>query len=396
MNFIFISPQFPKHYWNFCDRLKKNGVNVLGIGDTPFEELSDELKNSLTEYYFAENLNDYDAVFKAVAFFSFKYGKIDWIESNNEFWLELDAKLRADFHVATGEQIENLSRIKNKSEMKKYYKIAGIPSARLHKVTSIDAAHHFIAEVGYPVIVKPDIGVGANDTYKISNDEELKNFFDEHIETQYVMEEFVTGETYSYDAIVDSQSNPLFESSSTWSSALDTLLEKLDLVIYTLDNVPEKLRSLGRAALKSFGVKNRFVHLEFFKLTEPKKDLGEVGDFVGLEVNMRPAGGYITEMMNVANSTDVYQIWADMITDDKRKLPATENSCGCVFFSRRDEHKYLHAHEEILQKYGENIVMSDRMPEGMAQLMGNQMYIVKVSDKNSADEFINFVCERAD
>ena len=31
MNFIFISPNFPKSYWNFCDRLKKRGVNVLVI-----------------------------------------------------------------------------------------------------------------------------------------------------------------------------------------------------------------------------------------------------------------------------------------------------------------------------------------------------------------------------
>ena len=30
MNFIFISPNFPHTYWQFCDRLKRNGVNVLG------------------------------------------------------------------------------------------------------------------------------------------------------------------------------------------------------------------------------------------------------------------------------------------------------------------------------------------------------------------------------
>ena len=51
MNFIFISPQFPHTYWNFCARLKKNGINVLGIGDTPYDQLSQELRNSLTEYY---------------------------------------------------------------------------------------------------------------------------------------------------------------------------------------------------------------------------------------------------------------------------------------------------------------------------------------------------------
>ena len=33
MNFIFVSPNFPHTYWQFCDRLKRDGVNVLGIGD---------------------------------------------------------------------------------------------------------------------------------------------------------------------------------------------------------------------------------------------------------------------------------------------------------------------------------------------------------------------------
>ena len=51
MNFVFVSPQFPKTYWNFCDRLKRNGVNVLGIGDSCDDEIPDELKECLTEYY---------------------------------------------------------------------------------------------------------------------------------------------------------------------------------------------------------------------------------------------------------------------------------------------------------------------------------------------------------
>ena len=35
MNVIFISPQFPETYWQFCAGLKRNGATVLGIGDTP-------------------------------------------------------------------------------------------------------------------------------------------------------------------------------------------------------------------------------------------------------------------------------------------------------------------------------------------------------------------------
>ena len=49
MNFVFVSPHFPKSYWNFCDRLRRNGVNVLGVGDAPYEEIPGELKACLTE-----------------------------------------------------------------------------------------------------------------------------------------------------------------------------------------------------------------------------------------------------------------------------------------------------------------------------------------------------------
>ena len=104
MNFVFVSPQFPKTYWNFCDRLKHNGVNVLGIGDSGYDEIPDELKECLTEYYRVDSMADYDAMVRAMGYFTFKYGKIDWLESNNEFWLEQDAALRTDFNITTGAQ----------------------------------------------------------------------------------------------------------------------------------------------------------------------------------------------------------------------------------------------------------------------------------------------------
>ena len=71
MNFVFLSPNFPKTYWHFTQSLKNNGVTTLGIGDEPYENLSQELKDSLVEYYKVNSLENYDEVFKACAFFSF-------------------------------------------------------------------------------------------------------------------------------------------------------------------------------------------------------------------------------------------------------------------------------------------------------------------------------------
>ena len=164
-NFVFISPNFPLTYWKFCRELKYNGMRVLGIGDCPYEELMPELKDSLHEYYKVSSLENNEEVFKAVAFFSFKYGKIDWLESNNEYWLMRDAWLRTEFNITTGPKLHEMDKIKYKSAMKEYYHKAGLPTARYHIVEGLEDALEFAHMVGYPVVVKPDNGVGANNTY---------------------------------------------------------------------------------------------------------------------------------------------------------------------------------------------------------------------------------------
>ena len=127
-NFVFISPNFPTNYWRFCRELTNNGLNVLGIGDQPYEELMPELQQSLHEYYKVSSLENYDEVYRAVAFFIFKYGRIDYLESNNEYWLERDARLRTDFHITSGFQLDDMPKVKCKSLMKTYYQQAGIPT----------------------------------------------------------------------------------------------------------------------------------------------------------------------------------------------------------------------------------------------------------------------------
>jgi len=124
MNVVFISPNFPLYYWNFCDRLKRKGVNVLGIGDAPYDMLSDDCRNSVTEYYKVNSLENFDEVRGACQFFTDKYGKIDWIESENEYWLETEATLRQIFDVNTGTKIDAMGPMKYKSKMKAVYEAA--------------------------------------------------------------------------------------------------------------------------------------------------------------------------------------------------------------------------------------------------------------------------------
>ncbi len=387
-NFIFISPNFPTNYWQFCRELKNNGLNVLGIGDQPYDELTNELKSSLNEYYKVGSLENYDEVYRAVAFFISKYGRIDWLESNNEYWLERDAMLRTDFHILSGFQSEDMPRIKFKSRMKEYYRKAGIPVARYHMVDSFEGCRAFIDEVGYPVVVKPDNGVGASHTYKLESDQDLGEFLaQKQSDVSYIMEEFIHAEVNSYDAIINAEGEPIFETGNVtpWS-IMDIVNDNDNSIYYILKDLPEDTRRAGRATVKSFGVKSRFVHFEFFRLTQDQPGMGRKGDVVALEVNMRPCGGFTPDMMNFAHSTDVYKIWADMIAFD-HSTKSEGPHAFCAFAGRRDGKSFALSDDELIGKYASQMRMVTRIPDALSGAMGNRMFLAVFPTKEEMDAF---------
>ena len=391
-NFIFISPNFPENYWHFCRHLRDNGFNVLGIGDCEYFNLLPELKASLTEYYKVSDLSNYDEVFRAVAFFTFRYGKIDWLESNNEYWLERDAHLRTEFNIATGFKDGDMKKVKLKSQMKPFYAEAGIKAARYCLADSPRACKKFIDEVGYPVIVKPDNGVGANDTHRLCSDDDLIQFFATKLPVRYIMEEYIDATVNSYDAIVNSKGEPIFETGNvTLGSLMDVVNTGDSSMFYIVDQPFEDVREAGRRTLRAFGVRSRFVHFEFFRLNRDQH-IGKKGEIVALEVNMRPSGGISPEMMNYANSTDVYKIWADMVAFDCSSK-GTGERFYCAFVGRRDGKPYVHSDDEIYSRYAGSIKIARRVAKALSGAMGDRMFVVNVKTKDEVDEFYRFTTE---
>lgn len=391
MNFVYISPAFPKNFYNFCDRLKERGVNVLAIGDTPYDELSDELKNSINDYYQVYSMENYDEMIRAMGYFIFHYGHIDWLESNNEYWLEQDAKLRTDFNITTGLQKNHIENMKCKSKMKAFYKEAGVKTARYHLTTTLDEGLKFIQEVGYPVVVKPDNGVGAAATYKISNEDELKDFYNQEHITQYIMEEYINGLIISYDGIANMNKEVLFETSHVFPNPImDVVNDQGSMYYYSLKELPYDLKQAGRACVKSFYTAGRCFHMEFFRMLEDKEGLGKKGDLIGLEVNLRTPGGYTPDMMNYANNIDVYSIYADMVTKGYSEYNR-ERPYHCIYCGRRDGIVYRMSHEDVVNKYQFDLVMCERMPDILSGAMGNFIYTARFETMDEVNQFIDDV-----
>ena len=173
---------------------------------------------------------------------------------------------------------------------------------------------------------------------------------------------------------------------------MDIVNKQLDIDYYTNKTVPPSLAEIGRRTVKAFGVTGRFVHLEYFQLDRDREGLGKKGDYVGLEVNMRPPGGFTPDMMNFAHSTDVFQIWADMVAFDERRKPLGD-SRYCAYAGRRDIHSYKHSREEILARYGSSICMYDRVPKALSSALCDEVYMALFSTKKEMDAYFKFVQE---
>jgi hypothetical protein len=385
MNYISFSPHFPPNYYPFCVQLRSLGVTVLGLADAPYDELRPELKAALTEYYRVANAHNYDEMVRALGYFTHRYGKIDRLESHNEYWLESDARLRTDFNIP-GFHIDDLAGIKRKSEMKRVFQQAGIEVARGRIVRTLEEARALIDEIGFPVVAKPDIGVGANKTYKLCSQAELESFFASKPPVDYIIEEFIEGTIQTFDGLIDQKGEIVFCSSLQYNEGvMDMVNAHLDFWYYTLRSIPPDLEAAGRKIAALYRIRERFFHFEFFRVPG--------GKLVALEVNMRPPGGLTTDMWNYANEINVYREYANVVVNNRFDAVVTR-PYHCAYIGRRNNRVYLHNHAEILATFPRHIVHYEPISGIFSSAIGDYGYLVRSPDLEEIARISNWVIEK--
>jgi hypothetical protein len=379
MNLVIISPHFPPHYYRFWSAIKRRGVHTLGIGEDLYDSLPPEVKDALTEYYRVNDMMDYNQLLRACGYFTHRYGKIGEIESNNEFWLETDARLRTDFNVP-GLKTQDMYPLKYKSGMKPVFQKTGIQTAPGKRIRDEDKyeARVFTQEHGYPIIAKPDSGVGAFATYKLDNQQDLETFLSHQLPVDYFFEKYIDGTIHSFDGMVDQDGNIILESGLIYGTdVMESVNKDLDMFIY----IPRKLRpeilEAGRKAVKAFNLRKRFFHIEFFVLPDH--------EVVALEVNARPPGGMIVDMINYANDLNVYELYAQLITEGTFSAEI-DRKYNCFYIGRKNRYEYTFSAEELVQKYPDAIVFSGPIPQIFASAMGDHALIIRTPDLEKGQE----------
>lgn len=383
MNFVFLSPHFPPNYYLFCTHLNDLGANVLGLADESFDRLRPELRNALREYYRVNNMHIYEELLRACGYFTHRFGKIDRIDSMNEYWLETEARLRTDFNIP-GPGLREIETMKRKSAMKKVFSRAGVQVARGKVCGTLKQAEHFAEEVGYPIVAKPDSGVGAAQTYQIRDHAGLEEFFSHKPPVDYIFEEFIEGRIFTFDGLTDKSGNIVFYTSHTYSQGImETVNDDALIYYYSLREIPSDLETAGFRLVRAYKLKERFFHFEFFR-EEPEKQL------VGLEANIRPPGGLTTDMFNFANDLDIYREWANVVINNQ--FTAVYNRhYHCCYISRKHNKRYQHSHEEILARYPDQIIHHEGISGVFSAALGDYGYLTRSPDLEEIEEIARFI-----
>jgi hypothetical protein len=371
MNVVFLSPHFPPNWYRFAVGLRQVGATVLGIADVNHDRLAEPLRAALADYYRVDDLGNYDQLLRGLGYFISRHGRIDRLDSLNEHWLEVEAALRSDFNIP-GINRRSIPAIKRKSLMKKRFAAAGLSPARGRVCRTPAALRAFIAVVGWPVVAKPDVGVGAARTYKLAGEADVERYLREKLPVDYIVEEYVAGEIETYDGLVGRQGEIVFDSMLKYSTGvMESVNEGLDLHYWIPRQIPPDVQQVGRAMARAFDVRERPFHFEMFRTP--------AGALVPLEVNMRPPGGLTVDMWNYANDFDFYREWANVLVHGKFDAVVTR-PYACLYVSRRDGRGYALGHDEVMREFGSLIVHQARMDSVFSAAIGDQGYLLRDPD----------------
>lgn len=385
MRLLFVSPQFPPNFWLFCRSLKEIGVTVLAVGDTHPAELAPDVARHLDEYAFVADLHATDDVIEAARGLQARHGAIGAVESHNEHWLGLDARLRAALGVA-GPTPDEVAGWQSKSRMSERFLAAGLDPPRTARVHGPDGVRRFVEDHGLPVIVKPEVGVGASGARAARDEAELAALLRDDV-SDVVVQEQLTGELVTYDGLAGPDGAILFASSFRYvAGVLELSRDGLDVVYHARRDVSPAVADAGLRAVRAHDLRGRFFHVELFELPD--------GRVRPLEINVRPPGGWSIDLMNFAADVDLYRMWAAAVAGHPVTPIALPHRYFAAHVGRRSWRRYRRTAEEAARALGLALVGMPDVPRIFGEAMGAPVFLLRHEDERELERLIALVLER--
>jgi hypothetical protein len=332
---VFIAPRFLDNTNRYLDGFAAlDGITLSVISADPEAAIPAAVRPRVAGHYQTASF-DSEALTTATAAIAKSIGKVDRLVGFLE-QLQVPMAEARDALGIEGLGAETARNFRDKDRMKATLRAAGVAVARSALATTRSELERFVAEVGYPVIVKPPSGLGTRATYRVNDATELVAIDSPSAQAPIQVEEFVrarehTCETVTIRGVPVWRSgtryfpSPLEVLETPWIQYAVLLPREADDPTWT-DFHPANTSALaalfGPAASTAAGT--ALTHMEWFKREDGTSLVNEVG--------VRPPGVNIMPMMSIAHDTDLFADWARLVSLDAWTPKPRVCAAGAAFF----------------------------------------------------------------
>lgn len=254
------------------------------------------------------------------------YVKFEYIISTSEYDVEVAAFLR-DYLKVDGMTYKDVIVFRDKYYMKKFFqKYVKVPNFSL--VNNFGDIFSFKNSYGYPFVLKPRNFAGSEGVKIIRNDLDLKKFLSRGYCPNYMIEEYIIGDMYHVDAVMEKGNIVLFSLSKYINNCLSFGQEDtLGSIMIDDDILKYKFKKILEKMLTSYKSKSFIIHAEFFYCND---------SIYLCEIGMRMGGGRIRECVKYCSKNDLLEIDIKLQSRMKIEIYKIAKLVGFVLIPNRE------------------------------------------------------------
>jgi len=305
------------------------GVRTGVISQAPLEDLPTSLRSQVSHWRVADVL-DTAQLREAVSQLEARLGSVDRLFGAYEQLQVPLAEVREQRGIA-GLSVEAAHNFRDKARMKSLLREAGLPCARHRLAATRDDAVAFASEIGFPLIVKPPTGAGAQATTKVDDIPALQAAVEAASpapDRPVLVEEYMTGDEHSFETVSIGGRAVFHSLTHYYPSPLEVLRNPWIQWCLVLPREVEEsryddIRSAGFRALTVLGMDTGLSHMEWFRRPD--------GSIAISEVAARPPGAQITTVVSRAHDFDFVAEWARLMVFGDFAAPPRKYAVGAAY-----------------------------------------------------------------
>ncbi len=344
---LYVAPFFSANILHCLDALcALPGLRIGLITHEPRERLPQRYQGAIAGHYRVSDCLDGEQLTAAATAFRRDWGRVDRLLGFLE-QMQVPLAIARD-RVGIPGMGEMVARnFREKNQMKQVLRAAGLPVAPQALLGSAEDARRFVAEVGYPIVMKPPAGLGSQATMRVVDDESLEAALAVLFVTPSnpaQAEAFVRGEEHTFETVTIA-GRPVWHSSSYYLPGPLEVLENpwmqycVLLPREQLQPHAEAFRPKNVDALMVLGIETGLSHMEWFLKADGTPVISEVG--------ARPPGVHLMPMMGLAHEVDMWARWVELMVYDRFEVPERKWACGTAFFRGQGPGQLVRAVEGV-------------------------------------------------